>query len=273
MSFPTPLPLTASAISDPTDRQLLAEFLRSTEKLSAEAAMRTLVERHSPMVLGVCFRALGERTEAEDAAQAVFLVLWKKADRLTESSIGGWLHRTALLVCKNVIRSRRIRRTHEQRAAHMNAMTPEEIDWPAVQEVLDGELDRLPEKYRVPLILFHLEGQSIHDIAERMSVAASTVGAWLGRARELLAKRLTSRGISVGAAVLASGLSSVAEARVVPATFVGSTITAASLFGAGHLAVAGGLSSSTSALAGGCFQAVFWSPLRVAVATIDMPKN
>ena len=99
MSFPTPLPLTASAISDPTDRQLLAEFLRSTEKLSAEAAMRTLVERHSPMVLGVCFRALGERTEAEDAAQAVFLVLWKKADRLTESSIGGWLHRTALLVC------------------------------------------------------------------------------------------------------------------------------------------------------------------------------
>ena len=230
--------------------------------------MRVLVERHSAMVLGVCRRALEEHAEAEDAAQAVFLVLWKKAAELRAPSIVGWLHRTALFVCQNAIRSRQSRRNHEERAARMNATAPlpSSIHWPAVREVLDEELNSLPEKYRVPLILFHLQGLSLAQIAEQMSVKASTVGTWLGRAREQLAERLTKRGITIGAALLAMGLTSVAEAGAVPATFVSSTVTAASLYGAGHISVAGGLSASTSALANGCLTTTkLLTPLKIAM--------
>lgn len=261
---------TPSAISEPTDRWLLTEFLRSksSDPPTSEKAMRILIERHSPMVLGVCRRALGDQTDSEDAAQAVFLILWKKADSLTSASIGGWLHRTSLHICKNAIRSRRIRRTHEQRVAEMQIQTinPDENDWPAIRKVLDAELDHLPEKYRVPLILFHLEGQTQNEIAERMSVAGSTVSYWLARARELLANRLTRRGITVGAALLATELSSVAHAGSIPSGFASSTATAAHLFGTGHLSVAGGLNSSTSSIASEFLASTFLTPFKFAIA-------
>ncbi len=230
--------------------------------------MRRLIERHSPMVLGVCRRSLGNHSESEDAAQAVFLVLWKKADSLTSTSIGGWLHHTALLICRNAIRSRRTRQTHEQQAAEMQTQTTtlDETDWSAIREALDTELDLLPEKYRVPLILFHLEGHTQNEIAERMSVAGSTVSHWLARARELLAKRLVRRGITVGGVVLASGLSSVASAGTTPPGFVISTVTAAQLFDSGHLTVAGGLSSSTSSLASEFLSATLVTPLKYIIA-------
>ena len=221
------------------------------------------------MVLGVCRRQLNDPADAEDATQAVFLVLWKKSSRLTGESIGGWLHRTALLVCQNSIRARQIRRAHEERAAAMNSTTAsEEVDWAAVREVLDSEIDCLPEKYRLPLILFHLEGRSLGEVAQLMAVNSATIGTWLVRARELLASRLTRRGITVGAVALATGLSSVASAASVTPAFAASTVTAASLYGAGHLSVAGGLSVSTSALAGECLKGALLTPMMFAVAGV-----
>ncbi len=261
----------SSHTSDLTDRVLLDEFLHPQRQHTeqSEWAFRQLVEWHSPMVLGVCRRQLNDPADAEDATQAVFLVLWKKAGRLTGESIGGWLHRTALLVCQNSIRARRIRRTQEERAAAMNSPTAsEEVDWAAVREVLDSEIDRLPEKYRVPLILFHMQDRSRGEIAQFMAVNAATVGTWLARARELLASRLTRRGITVGAVALTTGLSSVASAAPVAPAFAASTVTAASLYGAGHLSVAGGLSVSTSALAGESLKGALLTPWMYAVAGV-----
>lgn len=264
------LPLSSDS-PDLTDRFLLDQFLGAgtDHPQQAEWAFRRLVEWHSPMVLGVCRRVLVDHADAEDAAQAVFLVLWKKAGRLTGGSLGAWLHRTALLVCQNSIRARQIRRTHEERAAAMNSATVnEDVDWNAVREVLDAELDRLPEKYRVPLILFHLEERPCSEIAQLLSVNSATVATWLSRGRELLASRLLRRGITVGAVVLATGLSSVASAAPLAPTFASATVTAASLYGSGHLAVAGGLSASTSALAGECLRGTLLTPLKWAVAGV-----
>ncbi len=265
-----PLPLSSDS-SDLTDRFLLDEFLRPgcDHPQRSEWAFRRLVEWHSPMVLGVCRRVLRDDADAEDAAQAVFLVLWRKATGLTAESLGGWLHRTALLVCQNAIRARKNRRIHEQRAAAMSPTTvTDDADWSAVREVLDAELDRLPEKYRVPLILFHLEDRPHSEIAQLLAVNPATVATWLSRGRELLASRLLRRGITVGAVALATGLSSVASAAPVAPTFAASTVTAASLYGSGHLAVAGGLSASTSALAGECLKGTLLTPLKCAVSGV-----
>lgn len=254
-----------------SDGALLEELVRPGlgQKGRAEWAMRCLVERHSPMVLAVCQRSLGDRTDAEDATQAVFMVLWKKADQLLTASIVGWLHRTATWVCRNAIRSRRIRRHHEFQAAAMNTTTlSEPIDWAAVREVLDAELDQLPDKYRLPLIMFHLEERSLHEIAMTMSTSEGTIGTWLVRAREMLSKRLLRRGLMIGAVALAVGLTSAAQASPVAPTFVASTVTAASLFGTGQAVTAGGATATSSLWAGEVLQGALFTPIKWAIAGV-----
>ncbi len=193
-------PLVSSeSAAELTDSQLLDLFLQTGlgQKARGEWAMTQLIERHSPMVLAVCARSLRNRSGAEDAAQSVFLLLWKKAATLTRTahSLGGWLHRTAVLVCKNANREAQNRQKYEQQAAAMmSQQAPDPVDWAAVREVIDTELDQLPDKYRVPLVLYHLEGRSVSEVAAALTAAEATVGTWLARGRDLLAERLMRHG-------------------------------------------------------------------------------
>jgi RNA polymerase sigma factor (sigma-70 family) len=117
---------------------------------------------------------LGHGQDAEDAAQAVFVVLWKKASDLRKrDSIAGWLHRVARNVCMDARKAQRIRQQRERQAAQMSGQNEYSDDgWSDIKEYLVHELNRLREKYRLPIILFHLEGRSQEEIAVLLRVSS-----------------------------------------------------------------------------------------------------
>src|SRR5205807_3364981 len=127
-----------------------------------EAAFGMLMERHGPMVLGVCRRVLHEAQDAEDAFQATFLLLVRKAASLGRRDLlGNWLYgvayRIAVRTRTNAIR----RRVHERQAAAMAAVDPlREVVWRDLRPVLDAEINGWPEKYRAPVVLYYLEGKT-----------------------------------------------------------------------------------------------------------------
>jgi RNA polymerase sigma factor (sigma-70 family) len=238
----------SSAVTEPaSDGRLLAEFVDSR----SETAFRALVDRHSPMVLGVCRRML-RNADAEDAAQAVFVLFWQKAKQLKgDSVIAGWLHRTAHLVCRNAIRSLISRIKYEQNAAAelktMGVQSPDTEQWREIREILDAEVNRLPDKLRLPFVLFHFENRSLAEVAEIIGSSVATVGTWLQRSRERLSDRLRKRGVTIGATAIAAILSQHATAEAVPAAFAAGTIQAVSGFTAGGIAAGAGSSPAIAA--------------------------
>lgn len=222
----------------PDDVDLLASFVHS----GSQDDFSALVERHSAMVLDVCRRMLGN-ADAEDAAQAVFVLLWQKAKRLKRGTIlAGWLHRTAHHVSCNALRSRKSRHRLEQTAAmeltSMNNDSSTIDQWSEVRRILDEEVNRLPDKLRVPFVLFHLENRSLAEVAEAVGSSVSTVGTWLQRSRARLADRLRLRGVAVGAAAFAAILSKNAVSQAAPPAFVASAVQLAAGFGLNGAAAA-----------------------------------
>lgn len=204
------------------------------DKAADEARRRFAdsVARHSPMVAGVCRRML-EGADVEDAAQAVFLLFWQKGPHgADDSTIAGWLHRTARNVCHNARRSRQSRHRHERSLegaatrndSMMNERTTQAAEWSEVKSILDDEIDRLPEPQRRSFVLFHLEHRSLQEIASLLGAGVSTVGSRLQRARERLALRLRRRGVDIGAAGLAALLADNLSAETVSASFVAATV-------------------------------------------------
>ena len=250
----------------PTDGQLLA----SVASTQSHDCFGQLVERHGTMVLGVCRRQLPVAHDAEDAAQAVFVVLWKKAANLRgRTSVAGWLHHVARNVCRNARKAAAVRQKHEQRAAEMNdGQIVNEADWSEIKDVLDEELSRLPEKYRLPVILCHLQGHTHEEVAALTGVKESTVSTRLSRARELLRARLARRGITIGSIGLATALAANTCSAAVPASFVTSTTQAAALFAAGKLAAGGALSAKTAALAQGAIHMLTIAKMKTAAAVL-----
>lgn len=230
------------------DGDLIAEVAANDE--GAAAAFEELARRHGPMVLDVCRRHLGDVQSAEDAAQATFFVLWRKAPSLRKRvCIAGWLHHVARNVCRNAARSRRARKTHEREAARMKQTSRAPQDrWAEIKDVLDEEIGRLPEKYRLPLILFHLEGRSIGDVAVLLGSKESTVATWLSRARELLCGRLSRQDVALSSsAVLTATLAAHASTEAVPEAFIASTSHAARLFAVSELTSGAAFAKTTLA--------------------------
>src|SRR2546423_5826303 len=149
------------------DGQLLREFART----GAEPAFAQIVHRHAATVFGVCRSALGNSADAEDAAQATFLTLAQKARSLSgHRSISGWLHRVAWHIAMRARQARQRRQTHEREAAMLARQaqpSAAEAENPDLV-LLNDELDRLPQRYRVPLILHHLQGLSESEAAKRL---------------------------------------------------------------------------------------------------------
>jgi len=231
-----------------TDAQLLALFVARRDE-TAEVAFEALVERHGPMVFRVCFGVLRDEHAAEDAFQATFLVLARKARSLwVEASLDCWLHGVAHRVASKARSESMRRRRSERQIAEMAAKAAIPGDSCSdVGAVLSEEINRLPERYRAPLILCCLEAMSYEVAASRLGVTADAVRGRLARARERLRSRLTRRGIDL------AGIPIVAQNRVgVVSTLrpglMQATIQTAMRFSAGRLVNPGGISAAAISL-------------------------
>jgi RNA polymerase sigma factor (sigma-70 family) len=193
--------------AEPTDRQLLERFAAFRD----EDAFAGLVRRHAALVRGVCRRVLGDAADADDVFQAVFVVLAKKAALLgRHASVAPWLQAVAYrLACRARVDAARRSVVERHRgvvaAACREQVGPEQaVLWRELQAVLDAELEALSERHRAPLVLCHLQGLTRDEAAERLGWSLGTLKRRLERGRELLRIRLTSRGLTVGAAAIAT---------------------------------------------------------------------
>jgi RNA polymerase sigma factor (sigma-70 family) len=178
---------------DPADADLVARFALAGD----EAAFGELVRRHGPMVLGVCRRLLPNRHDAEDAFQATFLLLARNAAAIRKrDAVGSWLYGTAYRVASRARGDAARRRAREGKAAAAPVYDPRvEAAWRELRPILDDELNRLPEKYRRPLVLCYLQGLTNAEAARLLGWTKGTVSGRLARARDLLRARLKRRGV------------------------------------------------------------------------------
>jgi RNA polymerase sigma factor (sigma-70 family) len=205
-----------------TDRQLLEHFVHDQDP----AAFRCLVSRHGSAVYRVCRDVLQDWHEAEDAFQATFLVLVRKAPDIQDpQALGGWLRGVALRVAMRARRRAGQRRALEKTRAEM--YRDEDLNWPAegtaeLGMVVRAELKRLPDSYRQPIELCCLEGLTHQEAARRLDWPVGTVKVRLVRGRRLLRDRLDRRGVALGAGLLLllprSGPSSSVSERLIDAT-------------------------------------------------------
>jgi RNA polymerase sigma factor (sigma-70 family) len=248
-----------------TDGQLLADYINQSD----DAALAALVRRHGPMVWGVCRRVLGNYHDAEDAFQATFLVLVRKATSIVpRQKVANWLYGVARQTALKARAAAARRKGRERQVTEMSDRAPAEPDRrPDLQALLDEELSRLPGKHRAVLVLCDLEGKTRKEAALQLGVPEGSVAGWLARARTLLAKRLTRRGVAVlGGAVAAILAPRLASARV-PASVVSKTMKFASLLAAGH-AIAEVIPGKVAALMEGVLKTMFLSKLKVVVGTL-----
>jgi RNA polymerase sigma factor (sigma-70 family) len=248
-----------------TDGQLLESFVRQRD----EAAFEVLVRRHGPMVLGVCRRVLRNHHDAEDAFQATFLVLARKAGSLLpRGMVAHWLygvaHRTALKA-RGVIARRRVRERHVAEMPEPEAAGPDTCGGD-LRPLLDRELSGLPDKYRVPIVLCDLEGKAGKEAARQLGWPEGTVASRLSRGRVLLARRLTRHGLAFSGGSLAAVLSREAASAKVPASLVTPTVRAAGCLAAGQALTTGLVSAEVAALTEGVLKAMFLTKLKSGMA-------
>jgi RNA polymerase sigma factor (sigma-70 family) len=250
-----------------TDGDLLRDFL----KTKAQDAFASLVWRHGPMVSGVCRRILGNADDADDALQATFLVLATKANSLkARSTLGDWLHEVARRIALNARRYGTRRRQMERQIMPPHRPgnhDPGNHDIAEMLPILDEELARLPEKYRSPIVLCDLEGQSRKSAARQLGWPEGSVAGRLARGRQLLARRLTKRGVALTASALAITLSSKAAAASVPTFTPQLAQAAADILTSGSLAGSKIVSAKVLALTHGALKTMFLSKLK-AMTTV-----
>ena len=251
-------------VGDLTDGQLLERFVAGRDE-SAEAGFAALVERHGPMVLRVCRQILGDAHDAEDAFQATFLVLARRAGSVRKrESVASWLYGIAHRVARRSQADSARRREHERRRVAMTTMeSSDDTDrhpsenWPELHE----EVDRLPEKYREAIVLCYLEGLTTEAAARRLGCAQGTIMSRLSRGRERLRQRLTRRGLAPAVGLLTAGLSADGAGAAVPAALSHSLAHAAIQMAAGTTP-AGGVPATVTALSEGVLKMMFLSRLR-----------
>ncbi len=250
----------ADGAAEASDGALLEQFLARRD----EAAFADLVRRHGPMVLGLCRRVLGDGHDAEDAFQATFLVLFRRARALRgqRDSLAGWLYTVAYHVALKA-RSAAARRRLEGQVDMPRTEAPPEQTWADLQPVLDEELNRLPDRYREPLVLCYLQGKTNEEAARLLRCPVGTVKSRLARGRDLLRGRLSRRGVTVAPALLGATLARATAS--VPAPLVEATVRTALVLAGGK---AGAASLSVAALAEGVLKAMLAAQLRVATGLL-----
>jgi RNA polymerase sigma factor (sigma-70 family) len=242
-----------------TDAQLLQRFLASRD----EAAFETLVWRHGAMVLGLCQRVLRHAQDAEDAFQATFLILARKAASISaKESVSSWLYKVAFRLALRARAASMRRAAREQPAGDLAIVSsPNEASQPDLQLVLDEEVNRLPEKYRAPVLLCYWAGKTNEQAAQELGCPKGTILSRLARARDILRTRLTRRGLTLSAGMLGPVLSQNASAAALT-PLVESTVRAAVLLAAGNVAAAGAISVRVAAMMEGGLKAMLVTKLK-----------
>ena len=228
-----------------TDRELLERFV-SRRDAAGEAAFAALVARHGPMVQGLCRQLVGDRHLAEDAFQAVFLVLARKAPSLRDPDLlGHWLYGVAVRTARKA-KARLVRQRKREEGDRMSRPEPETPSLDAARavhpptfdrddvEALHDELNRLPGKFSAPVVLCYFEGLTLDEAARRLRCPVGTARSRIARAREKLRDRLTRRGVAAPAALLGAVLSSESASAHVALNTCRSTSLAAARFVAGE---------------------------------------
>ncbi len=238
------------ARDEQADAQLLARFVRQGD----EAAFEVLVHRHGPMVWGVCRRLLTRTEDAEDAFQAAFVVLLRRAGSIRDGSLlGNWLYGVAYRVAVRA-RARAARRAAREqqgmRTEPAATATETATDW---QQLLHEEVFRLPEKYRRPVVMCYLNGKTNEEAAAALGWPVGTVKGRLSQARALLRVRLGRRGVGLAGAALTGALSAARLDAAVPPTLMQSTLAGA------VTGMTAGISPHALALGKGVLQSMFWS--------------
>ncbi|AWM39870.1 ECF RNA polymerase sigma factor SigW [Gemmata obscuriglobus] len=248
-----------------TDGQLLDSFARRRD----QGAFAELVHRHGAMVLGVCRRVLGNAADADDAFQAVFLVLARKAAAVRDRErLGPWLHGVAFNAARRLKRSNLRRTARERGRAGQLEQTAGAADERAeLHAALDEELARLPDRYRSVLVLCDLEGRTRKEAAHALGCPEGTVGGRLARARELLAARLGARGVCPALGALAGALVPAGAGAVAPA-LVAALVRAVGVDELARDAARGPISSHVSELAEGVVSSMFAIKLQKVTAAV-----
>ncbi|QEH34565.1 ECF RNA polymerase sigma factor SigE [Aquisphaera giovannonii] len=254
-----------------SDGELLRLFLDRRERAdrasrAAEAAFEVLVRRHGPMVLGVCRRYLDDPSDVDDAFQAIFLVLFRRAGAIrTGDSLGPWLHGVSRRIAA------RARAVAHRRNAREASCPVEPATDPAAEdrrrearETIDEELDRLPARYRNPIILCHLEGLTYQEAARRLGCPVGTVGVRLSRGREMLRARLSRRGAFLAAGPWAVGGDPASGVCPVSPSLVSATVRTVTRGDGGSTAV----STSITFLSEGFLRTMFTRRLGIAALAL-----
>jgi RNA polymerase sigma factor (sigma-70 family) len=245
--------------ADRTDGQLLECFVSRRD----EAAVAALVRRHGPMVWGVCRRVLRNHQDAEDAFQATFLVLVRRAAAISpREMVANWLHGVAR---RTALKARATGARRQAREKQVNQGPEPEAEgepdlWRDLQPLLDRELSRLPDKYRLAVVLCDLEGMSRKEAACQLGIPEGTLSSRLTTARATLARRLARHGLALSGGALAAVLSQDAAADGLPPSVAMKAIKAATLVAAGQ-AAGGVISAKVAALTEGVLKAMLLKKL------------
>jgi RNA polymerase sigma factor (sigma-70 family) len=249
-----------------TDGQLLEHFISERD----EAAFALLLRRHGAMVWSVCHRVLGNCHDADDAFQAAFLVLVRKADSVRpREAVGNWLYGVAY---RTALEARcRIARRRAKELSLQEVPPPESKPvepWQELWPILDRELSRLTDKYRLPIVLCDLEGRSRKEVAQQLAIPEGTLSSRLAAARKKLAVRLARLGFAVSGVSLAVLLAnSTATAGMGPTLFT-TTTKAAVVVAAGPAAVAGIVSATVSTLTEGVLKTMFIAKIKTTALVL-----
>jgi len=242
-----------------TDGDLLERVLSHDD-----GAFEAILRRHGPMVLGVCRRVLHNEADAEDAFQATFLVLVKKAASIRpRSMLGNWLygvaHTTALKA--KVMRTRR--QANERKAAQCTSTQSGSDISKQLQELLDEELKGLPDKYRTAIVLCDLEGRTIKEAARQLGCPSGTICTRLARGRNLLSRRLARRALYLSGGMIATMITQKGTAASVPRLLMTSTMRAAAITAAGPTAASLVISAKVAALVDGVLKTMLFMRLKL----------
>jgi RNA polymerase sigma factor (sigma-70 family) len=259
----------AGTLSGCTDQQLLERFRAGDE--SAEHAFAALVERHGPMVLHVCRSTLGNSQDGDDAFQATFLVLVRRARSLwVRDSLGPWLHGVAIRVARQARVTATRRRDHERRFAERTPVISSgsfhEAEQAEISHRVHEELSRLPGRYRAPLILCHLEGLTHEQAAEQLCCPVGTVRSRLARGRERFRAQLLKRGLAPCSSVVGIEVLDRTVQSAIPPSLLERACEAVLVPSAGEL-VPAVVPLSVIKLTEGAIQTMFLTKLRAVSAS------
>jgi RNA polymerase sigma factor (sigma-70 family) len=245
-----------------SDRQLLERFARHKD----ETAFAALVQRHGPMVHGVCRRVLRRAEDTEDAFQATFMVLARKAKAFAwRDSVASWLYQVAYRVAAEA-RTRNARKNALQKQAveQLKLTSASQEGLREVCAVLDEALHGLPARYQQPLVLCYLEGLTRDQAAGQLGWSLRTLERRLAQGRERLRQVLTRRGVTLSAALLADALTGIAADAAASTRLIAATVQAAVGFVRGNAGVASGISATAAALAKGALHSTVAASARMA---------